>query len=127
MAKPALLLPLEQARAQDAKLACFMRHKPLTKIVIIVQQLLTSAFPAILHALQVSSEALFTLLSSDALVQRYHHVVLPDRHIKLSQSATSSLLCLRMHTHWRHILAAMHFRLLQLRSDRYVCFNVHLA
>ena len=58
VAKPALLLSLEQASAQDANLACFMRHKPLTKIVIIVHQLLTSAYPAILHALQVSSETL---------------------------------------------------------------------
>lgn len=57
VAKPALLLSLEQARAQDAHLARFMSHKPVTKIVIIVHELLTSAFPAILHALNVSGAA----------------------------------------------------------------------
>ena len=43
VAKPALLLPLEQANAQDAKLTCFIRREALTRLVIIVQKLLTSA------------------------------------------------------------------------------------
>ena len=57
VANPALLLSLEQASPQDAHLASFMSYKPVTKVVIIIHKLLTSAFPSILHALQVSSEA----------------------------------------------------------------------
>ncbi|KAL3161673.1 hypothetical protein ABBQ38_008774 [Trebouxia sp. C0009 RCD-2024] len=47
-----------------------MRHKPLTKIVIVVHQLLTSAYPAILHALQahqaVTECYIFSALSENA-------------------------------------------------------------
>ena len=54
VAKSALLLPLEQASPHDAQLACFLACKLVTKVVIIVNKLLTDAYPAILHALKVS-------------------------------------------------------------------------
>lgn len=59
VAKPALLLALEQASIQDAPLARFMSQKPVTKIVIIIHKLLTSAFQSILHALKVSHAAAY--------------------------------------------------------------------
>lgn len=52
-AKPIMLAQLELASEKDAKAAAFLHSQMVTKIVIVVHELLTDAFSAIVTALQV--------------------------------------------------------------------------
>ena len=52
-AKPAMLANLEHASPQDANIVNFVIGAPVSKVVVIINRLLTSAFDAILKALQV--------------------------------------------------------------------------
>lgn len=70
-AKPALLAKLESASPQDAKIACFLCRKPITKIVIIINKLLTTAFTSILRALQVQYRLAVIMFVCSKLVHCY--------------------------------------------------------
>lgn len=48
-----MLAQLDQAGPGDADIAHFLCRKPITKIVIVINQLLTRAFASIMHALRV--------------------------------------------------------------------------
>lgn len=55
-AKPALLVQLQAASPQDAEIACFLCRKPIYKVVIIINQLLTKAFASTIRALQAHQQ-----------------------------------------------------------------------
>ncbi|DBA83452.1 TPA: hypothetical protein ACH3X2_006388 [Trebouxia sp. C0005] len=55
-AKPALLVRLQAASSRDAKIASFLCRKPILKVVIIINQLLTRAFASIMRALQAHQQ-----------------------------------------------------------------------
>lgn len=48
-----MLAQLGQAGPRDADIAQFLCRKPVTKMVIVINQLLTRAFAPIMHALRV--------------------------------------------------------------------------
>ena len=80
-----MLTKLEHASPQDANIACFLCRKPITKVVIIINKLLTSAFASILRALQVRHRLTRCML---ALVSAQHfntqeHVKTPQFHSEL--------------------------------------------
>lgn len=52
-AKPVMLIQLQNLSMQDAHAAAFLHGSPVTKIVFALHQLLTTAFNAVVNALQV--------------------------------------------------------------------------
>lgn len=61
VAKPAVIVSLELASPQDAQIASSLCRRPIIKVVIFVNKLLTAAYAAILHALQASSNTICML------------------------------------------------------------------